>query len=82
MRVYLKSAEGHQLYAKRAGIEGTPSQGVRAFGLRRSRAIGLTKTRLQQVAIAAALNLDRLATWFRLRPRVHTRVSWFAALAG
>src|SRR2546430_12513086 len=26
-----------ELYAKRAGIEGTLSQGVRAFGLRRSR---------------------------------------------
>jgi transposase len=31
------SAEGQQRYQRRAGIEGTISQGVRAFGLRRSR---------------------------------------------
>ncbi len=31
-------------YAIRAGIEGTISQGVRAFDLRRSRSIGLAKT--------------------------------------
>jgi transposase len=82
MRAYLESEEGRRLYAKRAGIEGTLSQGVRAFGLRRSRYIGLAKTHLQQVASAAALNLDRLATWFMHRPRAQTRVSRFAALAG
>ena len=31
------SEEGQQLYKRRAGIEGTLSQGVRAFGLRRTR---------------------------------------------
>jgi Transposase DDE domain len=77
----LESTEGCKLYAKRAGIEGTLSQGVRAFGLRRSRYIGLGKTHLQQVAIAAAMNLDRLAAWFVDRPRAQTRVSRFAALA-
>ncbi len=82
MRAYLESAEGRQLDAKRAGIEGTLSQGVRVCGLRRSRYIGLAKTHLQQVASAAALNLDRLAAWFMHRPRAHTRVSRFAALAG
>jgi transposase len=81
MRAYLESEAGRQLYAKRAGIEGTLSQGVRVFGLRRSRYIGLAKTHLQQVASAAALNLDRLAAWFMHRPRTHTRVSRFAALA-
>lgn len=81
MRAYLESEEGRQLYAKRAGIEGTLSQGVRVCGLRRSRYIGLTKTHLQQVASAAALNLDRLAAWFMHRPRAQTRVSRFAALA-
>jgi len=44
MRAYPASEEGRQLYAKRTGIEGTLSQGVRAFGLRRRRAIGLAKT--------------------------------------
>jgi transposase len=80
MRAYLESTEGRQLYAQRAGIEGTLSQGVRAFGLRRSRYIGLEKTHLQQVATAAAMNLDRLAAWFVDRPRAQTRISRFAAL--
>jgi transposase len=81
MRAYLESMEGRKLYAKRAGIEGTLSQGVRAFGLRRSRYIGLAKTHLQQVATAAAMNLERLAAWFVDRPHAQTRVSQFAALA-
>ncbi|RPI86737.1 MAG: IS1182 family transposase, partial [Chloroflexi bacterium] len=34
-------------YAKRAGIEGTISQGTRSFGLRRSRYLGQAKTHLQ-----------------------------------
>jgi transposase len=81
LRAYMESEEGRRLYAKRAGIEGTLSPGVRAFGLRRSRDLGLAKTPLQQVARAAALNLDRLAPWFMPRPRAQTRVSRFAALA-
>ena len=42
---------------------------------------GLAKTGLQNVAAAAALNLDRLAAWFTKRPLAPTRVSRFAALA-
>jgi DDE family transposase len=80
-RAYLASEEGRRLYNKRAGIEGTISQGVRCFGLRRSRYIGLDKTHLQQVATAAAINLDRLAAWLVHRPSAETRVSRFAALA-
>ena len=73
--------EGRRRYARRAGIEGTLSQGVRAFGLRRSRYRGLAKTHLQHVATAAAINLERLAAWFRAVPRAATRTSRFAALA-
>ena len=69
------------LYAQRQGIEGTMSQGVRAFGLRRSRYRGLAKTALQNVATAAAINLDRLAAWLAKRPLAPTRTSRFAALA-
>jgi transposase len=65
----------------RAGIEGTLSQGLRCFGLRRYRYIGLAKTRLQHVATAAAMNMDRLAAWLDGRPHANTRVSRFAALA-
>lgn len=45
-----------QRYALRAGIEATLSQGVRAFDLRRSRYLGLPKTHLQHLGIAAAIN--------------------------
>ncbi len=55
------TAEGKRLYAQRNGIEGTLSQGVCAFGLRRARYRGLPKVGLQHVATAAALNLDRIA---------------------
>jgi transposase len=80
LRACRASDEGRQLYAKRAGIEGTLSQGVRVCGLRHSRYSGLATTHLQQVARAAALNCDRLAAWFMHRPRAQTRVSRFAAL--
>jgi transposase len=75
------TAEYRQLYAQRHGIEATMSQGVRGFGLRRARYRGLAKTRLQHLAIAAAINLDRLAAWFAKRPLASTRTSRFAALA-
>jgi transposase len=75
------SEEGKQLYKRRAGVEGTLSQGVRAFGLRRTRYWGVAKTHLQHVAIAAAINIDRLVAWLDERPRAQTRTSRFAALA-
>jgi IS5 family transposase len=75
------SPEGQQRYKRRAGIEGTISQGVRAFGLRRTRYRGLAKTRLQNIAIAAAMNIDRIFNWLTQVPTAKTRVSRFAALA-
>ena len=75
------SEEGQQLYKQRAGIEGTLSQGVRAFGLRRTRYWGVAKTHVQHVAIAAAINIDRIVAWLDGQPRAHTRTSRFAALA-
>jgi transposase len=80
-RERLGTEEGRRRHARRAGIEGTISQGVRAFGLRRSRYRGLARTHLQHVATAAAVNLGRLAAWFRAVPRAATRTSRFAALA-
>jgi transposase len=73
--------EGQPLYKRRAGVEGTLAQGVRAFGLRRSRFWGVAKTHLQHVAIAAAINIDRLVAWLDERPQAQTRTSRFAALA-
>lgn len=55
-----ETAEFQVTYAKRAGIEGTHSQAVRALGLRQSRYIGLQKASLQHSFIAAAINLLRL----------------------
>ncbi|MGI4800321.1 MAG: IS1182 family transposase [Janthinobacterium lividum] len=80
-RARLDTETGRTLYAQRQGIEGTISQGVRAFGLRQTRYRGLAKTSLQHVAAAAAINLDRLAAWFNGRPLAPTRTSRFAALA-
>jgi transposase len=76
-----QTPDWHDVYAKRSGIEGTLSQGIRAFGLRRSRYFGHTKTHFQNEAIAAAVNITRLAAWFDHKPRAKTRVSRFAALA-
>lgn len=66
---------------KREGVEGTISQGVRAFGLRRTRYRGLSKTHLQHVATAAAMNISRLFDWISGVERETTRMSAFAALA-
>ena len=68
-------------YRIRAGIESTLSQDVRAFGMRRSRYIGLAKTGLQQVCTAAAMNVSRVVNWLDGAPRAKTRVTRFATLA-
>lgn len=73
--------EGQRQYGRRAGVEGTLSQGVRAYGLRRTRYRGLPKTHVQHVATAAAINIDRIVAWVDQRPRAQTRTSRFAALA-
>jgi transposase len=67
-------------YKRRAGIEGTISQGVRACGLRRSRYIGEAKAHLQHVATAAAMNVVRITDWLAERPREATRKSAFTRL--
>jgi len=72
--------EFSQQYAPRAGIEGTHAQGIRRCGLRQTRYIGLTKTHLQHLASAAALNLVRLGEWFAGTPHAKTRYSPFAIL--
>jgi transposase len=64
-------------YRHRAGIEGAHSQAVRAMGLRRSRYIGLRKTHLAHVAVAAAMNLVQLTHWLNGDAPEQTRVSPF-----
>ena len=75
-----ETKEFKEVYAKRAGIEDTISQGVRVMGMRRSRYIGQKKTHLQHVATAAALNLVRCLAWQSGVPRAQTRRSSFACL--
>jgi transposase len=81
LRQHQNTAEWKATYAKRAGVEGTLSQGVRAFGLRHCRYVGLAKTCLQPLATAAAINIDRLAAWLDGRSHSKTCTSRFAALA-
>lgn len=69
-----------QQYAKRAGIEGTLSQGVRGFDLRRTRYIGLAKTHLQHILIAGAMNLMRVADWLAEEPLAQAHPSAFVRL--
>jgi transposase len=76
-----ETAEWKAEYAVRAGIEGTLSQGIRGFGLRNCRYIGLAKARLQHIATAAAINVHRISDWSEGVPRAATRTSQFARLA-
>jgi transposase len=69
-----------QHYSIRAGVEGTIGQGLRVCGLRRSRYIGLDKTRLQHVLTAVALNLVRTDAWLTEAPLAMTRTSRFTCL--
>ena len=68
-------------YARRAGIEATIAQGVHSCDLRRSRYIGLAKTRQQHIFIGSALNLIRMGAWLMEKPRAQTRISRFGRLA-
>jgi transposase len=79
-RQYETTKDFKALYATRAGVEGTISQGVRTMGLRRSRYIGQERTHLQHVAIAAAINIVRLMRWLGGVPHAKTRQSPFAQL--
>jgi transposase len=76
-----ETAEFAAAYARRAGIEGTLSQGVRVCGLRTARYRGLAKTQLQHLATAAALNVQRVTAWLDGQPRTTTRRSHLARLA-
>jgi transposase len=76
-----ETEEFKKLYGERSGIEGTISQGVRRMGMRRSRYIGLSRTHLQHVATAAAINVIRAVNWLTGEEPELTRVSPFQALA-
>lgn len=79
-RLRQKAPDFKQKYAKRAGIEGTISQGVRGFDLRHSRYRGLSKTRLQHLFVAASLNMVRMGAWLMGKSHTQTRRSRFKKL--
>ena len=66
-------------YARRAGVEGTMHQAT-AHGARRARYRGLTKTRLDHVYMACALNLLRLEAYWNGTPLDRRRTSHLARL--
>ncbi len=66
---------------KGAGVEGILSPGIRAFGMRQSRYVGLAKTDLQEVYPAVAINVSRVLRWLDGLPAATTRVTRFTALA-
>ena len=76
-----QTEEFASIYSKRAGIEGTISQGVRAFGLRQARYRGLKRTHLQGLATAAAVNVSRVTDWANGVRTATTRRSRLAALS-
>jgi transposase len=63
-----ETAEFKAQYALRAGVESSLSQGIRRFDLRQSRYIGLTRTHLQQLLNATAMNVVRVIAWLRGEP--------------
>jgi transposase len=79
-RERMQTEQGRAEYRKRAGVEGTHSQGVRRSGLRQCRYRGLKKTQLQHVATAAALNVVRVVNYLDNKPVAQTRTSRFARL--
>jgi transposase len=59
-RACLEGKAGRKLYAQRQGVESAIAQATCVLGLRRARYCGLAKTHLQNVATAAATDIDRL----------------------
>jgi transposase len=66
--------------ARRCGIEGTLSYGIRICGMRRARDTGLAKTHLQHCASAAVMKLARMVRWLNGEPRAQTRQTPFQKL--
>lgn len=67
-------------YAVRAGVEGTIRQAVAVTGTRRARYRGLSKTRLEHVFSAVALNLIRLDAYWNGHSMDRTRTSHLSRL--
>lgn len=75
-----KTAEFKALYATRAGVEGTISQGIHTCRMRRSRYFGEAKTHLSHLMMAAAMNLMRILAWLNGTPKHQVKPSAFQRL--
>src|SRR5262249_33505351 len=80
-RAWYASEEGRYRYHCRAGVEGTLSQGVRAFGLRQTRYRGLQSTHSPRSATPRPTITARIAAGPDAPPRPTPRPPRFAALA-
>lgn len=68
------------VYAIRAGVEGTISQAAYSLGLRRARYRGEAKVRLEHLLTATAVNVSRIFHWAMGTKRSTTRQPAFAKL--
>jgi transposase len=76
-----RTEEFVKLTAARAGVEGTHSQAVRRCGVRHNRYTGQTKTHLQHLLTATALNFLRTAAWLGGTQLARTRRSAWTRIA-
>src|SRR5438034_11459154 len=72
-RARQQTEEYKKEYAQRAGVEGTISQAVGAFGLRRARYFGFLKTHLQHVLTSVALEFVKKREWLPGTPRANKK---------
>jgi transposase len=75
------TAEFKTQYAACAGVEGTLSQRILAFGSSRARYMGLAKTHLQHIISAVVINLVQVMAWLAEMPRGCPQHLTLAALA-
>lgn len=75
-----KSADYTAEYARRTGIEGTISEAVRTYPVRRTRYIGQAKTHLSHLMTAAAINVGRLLRWIAGEPKASVPTTPFQRL--
>ncbi|MEL6225268.1 MAG: IS1182 family transposase [Cyanobacteria bacterium J06627_8] len=79
-RERMETDEFKAQYAQRAGIEGAISEAANAHGMRRNRYRGLSKTHLQHIFTAMAINLKRATNWLMGVSVAQTRSSPFVQL--
>ena len=75
-----KTEEFKERYHRRAGVEGTISQGTRSLELRNARYIGLAKTHFQHVLTVLGMDVARVAVYLEGELKAKTRQSRFQLL--